>query len=291
MEPKVTVVIPAYNAAAYISTCLNSVIAQTYTNWEAIVVNDGSKDNTEEIVNGFLSDKRIKLLSQKNAGVSAARNAGIKAASGKYIAFLDSDDAFLENNLERKLRVIESDVTLDFVYSDIWKCDKDLNNLYIEKGVPVENLFNDVMMWQSETMPGFSSNVVVLTASIKGKFMFDENLSNCADRYMKILLSKNLKGVYIPEALSKYRDTPGAMSKNVKLLEHDEEYIIGKIKELNILPPGPYRNKIIANIYFMLSGSWYKNAGNPLRAVKYGLKSVITYPPFIARLLGKTGKL
>jgi glycosyltransferase involved in cell wall biosynthesis len=290
MEPKVTVVIPAYNASRYITACVSSVIEQTFTDWEAIVINDGSKDNTAEIVTGMLSDKRIKLINQKNSGVSAARNAGIKAATGKFIAFLDADDCFIENNLQSKYDVLNNNDTFDFAYSDIWKCDDNLNNLYVEKGVPVENLFLEVMQWNNETMPGFSSNVMVRASSIRDKFLFDINLSNCADRYMKILLSKNLKGAYIPEPLSKYRDTPGAMSKNVGLLQHDEEYIISKIKQDNILPAGTFRRKVIANIYFMLSGSWHKNAHKPLPAIKYGIKSILTYPPNILRLLGKTGK-
>lgn len=290
MEPKVTVVIPAYNAARYLPAAINSVLAQTLNDWELIIVNDGSKDDTAAVVKSYLTDIRIKLIDQQNKGVSAARNAGIKAAAGKFIAFLDADDSFMPENLQRKHDVLNANVTLDFVYSDIWKCDAELNNLYVEKGVPVENLFAEVMRWKNETVPGFSSNVMVRASSVKDKFLFDVNLSNCADRYMKILLSKNLKGAYIPEPLSKYRDTPGAMSKNVGLLQHDEEYIISKIKEDDILPVGTFRRKVIANIYFMLSGSWYKNAGKPIPAIKYGLKSILTYPPYILRLLGKTGK-
>ena len=290
MKPKVTVVIPAYNAASYIQTSISSVLSQTLTEWELMVVNDGSNDNTEALIKEYVQDNRIQLVTQPNLGVSAARNKGIALAKGKYIAFLDADDAYLPDNLQKKFNLLENNSGADFVYSDIWKCDKNLEPLFIEKGVQAENLFKEVLLWKAETIPGFSSNIMVRAKSVKEKFLFDENLSNCADRYMKIVLSKNLHGAYIPEPLSKYRDTPGAMSKNVGLLEHDEEYIIKKIRELNIIPRGTYRQMIIARIYFMLSGSWYKNAHNPLKALKYGIKALVTYPPLIFKLIRKTGK-
>jgi glycosyltransferase involved in cell wall biosynthesis len=287
VNPKVTIVIPAYNAAKYIAASISSVIEQTLTDLELIVVNDGSKDNTSDLVKGYLSDKRIKLIDQPNKGVSAARNAGIKAASGKFIALLDADDGFLKDNLERKFDIINNDESIDFVYSDIWKCDKDLKPLHVQKGVLTENLFHEVLLWEKETIPGFSSNIMMRTSSIQDKFLFDENLSNCADRYMKILLSKNLKGGYIPLALSSYRDAPGAMSKQVPLLDHDEKYIIKKIVEDNIIPKGPFRRKVIGKIYLTLSGSWYKNAHKPLKALIPALRAILTYPPYLFRLFKK----
>ncbi|HML74103.1 MAG TPA: glycosyltransferase family A protein [Anaerohalosphaeraceae bacterium] len=95
----ITVVIPAYNAASHIERAIRSVLAQTYPADEVIVVNDGSADQTSEIVRQFGS--RVRLIEQANAGVSAARNAGIQAAAGQWIAFLDADDEWLPNHLEK----------------------------------------------------------------------------------------------------------------------------------------------------------------------------------------------
>ncbi len=93
MKKKVSIIIPVYNVEKYICRCLESVINQDYKNLEIIIVNDGTQDNSYEICNKYAKlDKRIKLINQKNGGLSDARNTGVKMATGRYLAFLDSDD-------------------------------------------------------------------------------------------------------------------------------------------------------------------------------------------------------
>ena len=92
MKPKISVVIPCYNCEAYIGRCLESIINQSYTVLEIIVVNDGSTDNTDAVIQKYLSDGRIKYIKQSNGGEAAARNTGMEAASGEFIGFVDSDD-------------------------------------------------------------------------------------------------------------------------------------------------------------------------------------------------------
>lgn len=105
----VTIITPAYNAAAYISETIESVLAQTYTNWEMLIVNDCSKDNTVEIVQSYVEkDKRIKLINLKqNSGAAAARNTAIQNAKGRYIAFLDSDDLWKKEKLQKQLNFMQ----------------------------------------------------------------------------------------------------------------------------------------------------------------------------------------
>ncbi len=99
-QPLVSVVIPAYNAALFIGETIESVRSQTLTNWELLIINDGSTDNTAEIVETYCqTDPRIQLISKPNAGVSAARNLGGKLAQGELIAFLDADDQWLPEKL------------------------------------------------------------------------------------------------------------------------------------------------------------------------------------------------
>lgn len=95
MIPTVSVIIPAYNVEQYITECINSVLSQTFQDWELIIIDDGSTDNTKNISNRFaVNDSRIRVLSQPNSGQSKARNNGLAVSQGKYIMFLDSDDWF-----------------------------------------------------------------------------------------------------------------------------------------------------------------------------------------------------
>lgn len=112
LEPLVSIVTPCYNSAAFITETLDAVVAQNYTNWELIVVDDRSADETCRIVEAFASrHPRIRLVALKeNGGVSNARNIGLAAAKGKYIAFLDSDDIWLEDKLSRQVSYMEKEL-------------------------------------------------------------------------------------------------------------------------------------------------------------------------------------
>lgn len=108
--PAVTVVVPAYNQAPWLSDTLNSVVAQSFADWECIVVNDGSTDATPRIAGEFVArDTRFQLLSQPNGGVSAARNLGLQRARGQYVVFLDGDDLLLPNKLRFELAWMKAD--------------------------------------------------------------------------------------------------------------------------------------------------------------------------------------
>ena len=103
----VSIIIPAFNAEKFIAATLNSLIDQTYTNWEAIVVNDGATDNTELVVQSFVvKDKRFKMISQENRGCSSAKNYGLSVAKGEFIQYLDADDLLSPIKLESQVKVL-----------------------------------------------------------------------------------------------------------------------------------------------------------------------------------------
>lgn len=105
-DPLVSIILPTYNRALFIEKAMETVFAQTYTNWELVIIDDGSTDETHEILKRY-DDERIVLLQQENQGVSAARNTGIKACAGHVIALLDSDDEWLPKKLELQLAYME----------------------------------------------------------------------------------------------------------------------------------------------------------------------------------------
>ena len=129
--PLISIIIPVYNVEKYLSECLDSVIAQTYQNWEAICVNDGSPDNCGAILDQYAStDPRIKVIHQENRGVSDTRNVGLKQAIGEYITFLDSDDMLYPQFLEYMLNTIQKDNS-DIVCCDKLKGKKHINTLQL----------------------------------------------------------------------------------------------------------------------------------------------------------------
>jgi len=115
--PKISVISPTYNRAHLITRAVHSVLNQTYQDFEYIVVDDASTDNTEEVIKGF-KDERIKYIKhEKNRGPSAARNTGIKAAKGEYIGFLDSDDEWLPEQAEKQVsKFLESPDNVGVIY-------------------------------------------------------------------------------------------------------------------------------------------------------------------------------
>ena len=118
--PLVSVVIPAYNAAKYINETIKSVVAQTYLNWELVIVDDGSTDGTAAIVKSWAEkDKRVIYVYQTNQKMATARNTGITKGQGKYIAFLDADNLFLPNKLEDQVAYMEAHPECGLCYAAI----------------------------------------------------------------------------------------------------------------------------------------------------------------------------
>lgn len=119
----VSIIMPAYNAEKLISDSINSVLSQTYKNFELIVIDDCSQDQTSQVVENFiLKDKRVKLIKNiKNKGVAETRNTGLDQAKGDYVAFLDSDDKWDNNKLEKQLNILKERNDVDIVYGSYYR--------------------------------------------------------------------------------------------------------------------------------------------------------------------------
>jgi glycosyltransferase involved in cell wall biosynthesis len=180
--PKVSVIIPAYNVAAYIGVALASVFGQSYTNFEVIVINDGSTDGErlELAIGPYLA--RIIYLKQQNRGPSAARNLGIRHARGEYLAFLDSDDSWLPEYLTEQIEFLRSESSLDMVYSDALflgntaSAGKTFMELCPSSG-PVT--FESLMLEKTQVI---TSGTVVGRQRVVEAGLFDENIL-CSEDY------------------------------------------------------------------------------------------------------------
>lgn len=123
-RPLVSVVTPTYNCAAFIRETVDSVLAQTYDNWEHIIVDDGSSDNTPEIMEAYGDEPRIRYVIQPRTGQSYTRNHAIRLAQGEFICFLDADDVWLPDKLEKSLAAFEKNPQADILYGDYINIDE-----------------------------------------------------------------------------------------------------------------------------------------------------------------------
>ena len=144
----ISIMMPAYNAEKYIGLAIESVLAQSFRDWELIIVNDGSTDKTPEIASSY-SDPRIKVIYQPNGGESSARNTALKQMQGDLIAFLDSDDLYLPNHLEVTVGHLQTHPDVNGVYTDGYYCDQDgsrLQTLSSRRRGPFEgDIFEEVI--------------------------------------------------------------------------------------------------------------------------------------------------
>ena len=218
-NPLVTVVIPAYNAAAFIESTLISVIGQTYRNLEIVVVDDGSTDETAAIVSGFAErNPRIRLLKQQNAGLSAARNLGIRAAVGEYIANLDADDVWCSKNVERQLAAIR-DAPFEVKVAYGWSLGIDEANR-LNGGFYIS--FLEGRVFPALVYKFFISNA---SASLIHRSCFEtfgvydtryhqEKAQGCEDWDLHLRFAKHYHFTIAPSFVTGYRQTITNMSSN-----------------------------------------------------------------------------
>ncbi len=217
MDPKISVVIPCYNGAKYIGKCLESVINQSYTNLEIILVDDGSTDNTEKIVSAFLSDSRIKYIKQENGGEASARNTGIKSSTGEYIGFVDADD-YIDSKMYDKLYKAIEKTDADIAvcnYNQIYD-DGTLKNSYSTMSGYCFDIQEDVLSYWVKVCATAHPNNYVWTRLYKrglitGSGIVFEKFIHSADTLFNFkLLPFVNKCVLVNEGLYNYIQRPGS---------------------------------------------------------------------------------
>ena len=187
MNPLVSVIMPAFNAERFISNAIDSVLSQTFIDWELIIINDGSTDDTEKIISNYLKqDNRIYYVFQENGKQGKARNRGIRMSRGKYLAFLDADDLWTSKKLSSQIEQIESE-NLDLIFSDFGLIDE--NNVVINPSVGVVSGLHSGL---SGLKPFFQQNrIPILTVLAKkdaiekcGLFSEEPRVQNAEDYHL-----------------------------------------------------------------------------------------------------------
>jgi glycosyltransferase involved in cell wall biosynthesis len=209
----VSIITPVYNAEKYIKDAIESVLQQSYKNWELIVVNDGSTDNSKSIIKSN-HDERIKYYEQENKGSAAARNIGLDQMKGDYFCFLDADDVLTKDSISSRINLFNSSGNLDFVDGTVLKYNETLSQV-LYKWVPVSkgNPFQDLISLNGKNFLG-------LTWMIKRKSNFvyemNERISHGEDLLFFLELSKKAETVYdfVHQSILRYRIHSSSAMRN-----------------------------------------------------------------------------
>ena len=232
MEELVSIILPIYNAEKYLERCLESIITQTYANIEIILINDGSTDNSINIIKEYaIKDSRIIIIDKENEGVSVARNIGILKARGKYICFVDADD-YIEKSMIEKMKCCIDKENVDLVRINYYNI---MTNGKKIKG-NIEKYANRIFKKdeiKSELIEGIISGefpaFVYLLMIKRGKInaMFPKDISYMEDTIFCIDLFLNCNSIYfLDETLYYYNLNEGSATQNPKNLEKNINAII-----------------------------------------------------------------
>lgn len=214
--PLVSIIVPTFNQSDFIATTLRSISDQTFKNWECIIVDDGSTDETREIVNKIiLNDNRFYFFSIKNSGVASARNFGLSRAQGDFIQFLDSDDIISINRVEKCLEIISNDETIDIVISNFKMfVDRieDATTAFCDLSKHVLNFETVLLEWDRSF--GFPMHAVFLKKEATTTIYFNERTRFKEDWiYWIDILKQNKKVYFLNEVLAFYRINPNGKHK------------------------------------------------------------------------------
>ncbi|MDJ1172689.1 glycosyltransferase family 2 protein [Roseofilum capinflatum] len=275
--PKISVVIPAYNAMAYLPETLENLLQQTWQDFEVIVVNDGSSDDTPQWV-AEVRDPRVKLVSQENQGLAGARNTGIAHAQGEYIAFLDADDLWEKTKLEKQLQSLEQNPNVGLVYTWVLLIDA--------QGKKTGRVFKSEAqgkVWQTlieENIVGCGSVAMVRRECFETCGLFDRNLKSFVEDWdMWLRIASHYQFSVVPEPLVYYRQHANSASRNWSAMEESYKIVIEKAFDSAPLEVQDMKNKSYGRAYLCLAWKPLQSAEKDYQTAAKFREIAITYYP------------
>ncbi len=287
--PKVCVIVPAYNSAAYTLETVESILAQTYTDFELIVVDDGSTDHTREALKPYLD--RIRYIYKENGGACSARNLGIRESRSTYVACLDCDDLWLPEKLAHSVKILDDNPQAAFVFSDCYTIDSEGKPVGLLKYTfDLQDAYKGLMVKNFVPAP----TVVMRRSCLEQVGLFDEHIFIPADWDLWLRLAKQFPICYIDQALSQYRTASNYTLRHIEKSLNENLYVLDKLFQDKTLTR---RDKRLSmwNILFTHS-MMYRNISdlkNARRILFMTMKRCPfvwrTYIHFLFSLLGTTG--
>lgn len=284
----ISAIVPVYNVENYLKQCLESIINQTYQHLEIILIDDGSLDNSGKICDEFASrDARIKVFHKKNEGVSSARNTGIENASGKWIAFIDSDDWIEKEYFETMMNYAKSEdasVVL-CAYNKIWGNEVEKINVNSEKK---EYNANEYLIKTLNPQTGFGfCHMKLIKKECIGDLRFNQNLVVGEDALFNIQLSKNIKKAFFCDSeIYNYRNNSNSVvkrydqnyaNKYLKSMKVNKDYLLKNYKETEILQN--YYNFVAYHVMLVAINFCY-NTNNKEKHKRKLVKQICNYDEF-----------
>lgn len=268
---KVSVIIPTYNRAGFLRTAILSVLNQTFHDLEIIVVDDGSKDNTQEVVNNFFNTKIKYIRNEVNKGEAGTRNVGIMNSNAEYIAFLDDDDEWLPEKLKLQVDLLEnSPAKVGCVYTGYVEVDWTSKKVLWQM-IPTKrgDIYNDMFF---KNYVGVPSTVILRRVCFEKTGLFDESVVYPTDYDMWIRISKEFYFEYIEKPLVKYYIHDNRISSNLEIRIRGIETMLKRYDQIFAL-----NNKAHSQYYIRLAKLYCYN-GNAIKSRKAFLKAIRLHP-------------
>lgn len=279
MKPIVSAIIPNYNYARYVGEAVESALNQTYQPLEVILVDDGSSDNSLEVIRGF--GDRIRIVSQENAGVSAARNNGVRLAGGQLVAFLDADDIWHPQKIEKQVERFRQDSKLGLVHVGVREIDALGNELRRRLDGLEGKVSDELLLFNRSVILGGGSGLMVSREAFNEAGGFDLRLSTSADWDLCYRVTSRYETGFIPEVLLDYRMHGANMHGNIRRMER--EMLLGYEKAFSEGCEAN-RRECYSNLHRTLAGS-FLYAKDFTKFVEHTVKSVWNRPSGVGYFL------
>lgn len=280
----VSVVIPTYNYGRFISEAIDSVLAQTYPIDEIVVVDDGSTDETEEVVRGF--GERLRYVKQDNSGVCSARNRGVAETKGDYIAFLDADDIWEAGKIEKQIAMFGSDREIGLVHCGMREFDsitRETTRFHLDGQAGW--VADELLLWERPAIIGLGTATLVKRVAIDAVGGFDERMKVGEDWDFCYRVARLYKVGFIPEPLVNYRNHGVNAHNDVAEMERGMGRFYEKAFTTTDVSVLKLKRRAYGNYHRVLSGSYFQ-AGKYGRFVSHAIRSIWNRPANLAYFLG-----
>jgi glycosyltransferase involved in cell wall biosynthesis len=274
----VDVLIPAFNAARYLPAALESVVSQTFEDWQIVLVDDGSTDNTAEVVAPYVErhGAKVRYIRQENRGLPAARNAAIRASDGEFLALLDADDVWLPCRLAESLKMMAERPRAGLSYGLIQGIDPEdrPGSTWVGNLKDVEGRIAPQIYMRKVELP--CPTIMFRRRCVDEVGLFDETMRATEDRDLWLRIALRYEVAFVPKVLAYYRVSPTSMSTDPeRMLKAQMQFIQ---KHYGSEGCGARERRIALARAYKQRAEALKSKGQPRAALTSALRAVALYP-------------